>query len=233
LDVESLCERTKISRRMIEALEAGQFARLPAGVFPRLFVRQVVEMLREDPAPWLRSFEAANERFTQSTSRSQALPVAPQRGRRVGPWFVGFALVAVALATVVVVERRQAGRPDGSVPPTPEAVLAALPPTPSPAPEATPTAPPTAGPEVLVIRTSGRSCWVQVRVAGEEPASRLLAADTDWEVAAAGRAVDVVLGDAGAVSIDYLGQRRTGLGADGEVARLHLSPTPPTVTPAP
>lgn len=234
VDLESVCERTKISRRMIEALEAGQFSRLPAGIFPRLFVRQVVEILREDPAPWLRAFESAYERSSKSTTQSQPLPVAPQRGRRIGPWLVGFALVAGALATVVMVERRQARPPADSVPPTPEAVLAALPPTPPPTPEPTPLPPAGPGPEVLVIRTAGRSCWVQVRVDGQEPLARLLAADTAWEVAAAGKDVDVVLGDAGAVQVDYLGKHFDGIGEDGAVARIRLSSTTPsTASPSP
>lgn len=228
VDLETLCERTKISRRMIEALEAGQFSRLPAGVFPRLFLRQVVEILREDPAPWLKAFEGAYERFSRTTTQSQPLAVTPQRGRRVGPWLLGSALVAGALATVVMVERQQARRPADSVPPTPEAILAALPPTPLPAPEPTPLPPAGPGPEVLVIRTTGRSCWVQVRVAGQEPVARLLAADTAWEIAAAGEDVDLVLGDAGAVQVDYLGTHHEGLGQDGSVARVRLSSTAPS-----
>jgi cytoskeletal protein RodZ len=225
VDLETLCERTKISRRMIEALEEGQLSRLPAGVFPRLFLRQVVEILREDPAPWLKAFDGVYERFSRSTTQSHPLPVAPQRGRRVGPWLLGSALVAGALATVVVVERQQARRPADSVPPTPEAILAALPPTPLPTAEPTPVPPAGPGPEVLVIRTAGRSCWVQVRVAGQDPVARLLAADTAWELAAGGKDVDLVLGDAGAVHVDYLGTHREDLGEDGTVARIRLSST--------
>lgn len=234
VELETLCERTKITRRMIEALEAGQFSRLPAGIFPRLFLRQVVEVLGEDPAPWLRGFDAAHERFASTTTASQPQPVAPQRRRRIGPWLVGLGLVAAALATVVVVERRQAGRPAGTVPPTPEAVLATLVPTPLPTPAPTEPPPAIAPNGMLVIRTAARSCWVQVVVAGEKPTARLLAADTAWEIAASGKAVDLVLGDAGAVAVDYLGEHRSSLGADGEVARIHLAPAPPPATvPAP
>jgi cytoskeleton protein RodZ len=232
VDLETLCERTKISRRMIEALEAGQFARLPAGVFPRLFLRQVVEILREDPAPWLKALDGAYDRYSRSTTQSQPLAVTPQRDRRVGPWLLGSALVAGALTTVVVVERQQARRPADSVPPTPEAILAALPPTPPPAVDPTPTPPTGPEPEVLVVRTAGRSCWVQVRVNGQEPVARLLAADTAWEIAAGGRDVDLVVGDAGAVQVDYLGKHHESLGEDGSVARIRLSSTTPAPAPS-
>lgn len=75
----------------------------------------------------------------------------------------------------------------------------------------------------MVIRTGEAACWVEVRVAGERMAARLLAPASTWEVQTGGNDVDLVLGDAGAASIEYLGQTRSPAGHRGEVARLHLA----------
>ncbi|MGV8042135.1 MAG: RodZ domain-containing protein [Thermoanaerobaculaceae bacterium] len=54
--------------------------------------------------------------------------------------------------------------------------------------------------------------------------SRLMPAGSAWEVAAGGKQVELVLGDAGAIeAVEYLGETRTELGRSGEVMRLVLA----------
>ena len=58
--------------------------------------------------------------------------------------------------------------------------------------------------------------------------SRLMEAGTAWEVDAEGQAVSMIVGDAGEVEVEYLGQRRSPVGKAGEVVRLRLEPAPGT-----
>ncbi|MFH1177236.1 MAG: RodZ domain-containing protein [Acidobacteriota bacterium] len=223
--IEEVIARTKIARRLLEALEAGEFAKLPAAVFMRLFVRQYLEVIKEEIGPWQEAFDAAWERFERDSQPWPALAVTPPRPRRLAPWLVGLGLVLAGVVVVVVVDRGRNGRTGAAVPSTPEALLPLLAPTPAPTPEPT-SAPSLTDPSVLVVRAFERSCWVEVRVGEEQPVQRLLQPGDAWEFPAAGRALELILGDGGAAVIEYLGEKRSPVGAAGEVVRLRLGPLP-------
>jgi len=233
LDV--IAERTKIGRRLLEALEAGEFAKLPNRVFVRLFLQQYLDLVGERPETWMASFDATWHRFEEASQPWEVAPPTPGRGPRWVPWLIGGAVVAAGLVSLALVERRQSAGAGGRAEPTPVAVIPIVEPTSVPVVEPTP-APelPAPRPETLVLRSVARPCWVEVRIAGERPESRLLGADEEWVLDAGGRAVTLVAGDAGALRIDYLGERRERIGADGQVARLQLGPeagAPPGPTP--
>ncbi len=220
--LEAIAERTKIARAVLAGLEEGDFSRLPGGVFPRLFLRQYLELVHVDPGPWLEAFDRARGAAPQSHSPLAApvANVAPARPRLV-PWLIGLALVVAALGAVVLIDRSGTEPPGQSATPTVAALLLA--PTPVPVPSVPPPVP-TPDPAVLFVRALERPCWVEVQVAGETAESRLLEAGAVWEIAASGRPVELKLGDAGAVEVDYLGQTRRGLGVDGAVVRVSLGP---------
>lgn len=54
---ETICETTKVPAKHIRALEAGDFAELPGGVFRKGFVRSYVRALGLDEGLWLKRFE--------------------------------------------------------------------------------------------------------------------------------------------------------------------------------
>jgi cytoskeleton protein RodZ len=230
--IEAISGRTKISVRQLAALESGDFGQLPNQVFAKMFLHQYLDLIQAEPENWLHAFDAAWRKFAESSQSFVVGPVVPVRRRRAGPWIVSLVLVAAAVTGVLLVERRQhvtgglslVRAPEQRAPAGTTAGRAAAPvsPTPTVAAEHTPQ------PGVLFIRTGGTSCWAEVHVSGERPSSRLLASSAVWEVAAGGREVDLVLGDAGAVSIEYLGEFRSPVGRPGEVAHIHLqaSPTP-------
>ncbi len=222
--LEEIAQRTKISRRVVEAFEAGKFAALPDRVFARLFLRQILAVMKEPAEAWLQAFDAAFRHFEDSSQAFPAVPAPPPRRQRVWPWLLAVALLAGGLALLFVVGRplpRQAGR---GVPRTPALLVSEPPGPPSLLVAATPapTPPPSPPPTVLAVRTAGTACWVEVRLAGGERRQRLLPPGSSWEIEAGGRAVDLVLGDAGGVEVAYLGEVRTALGRAGEVVRLHL-----------
>jgi hypothetical protein len=239
LDV--IAERTKIARRVLELLEAGEFAKLPNRVFVRLFLQQYLAIIGEAAADWTATFEATWQRFEDSSQPWEIAAPAPSRAARLLPWVIGLIVVVGGLVGVVLVERHHGGEDVAPTPPAhelpaptaapsavPERVAPILPalPTPSPAP----TSPP-ADVQALVVRAIARPCWVELRIDGERPQSRLLAAGSEWRLAAAGRLVTLVAGDGGALQVEYLGERRERIGTDGEVVRLRLGPAPATAGP--
>ena len=222
---ETLIDRLKISRRTLDAFEKGEFSKLPSRTFARMFLRQIVELLGESPDRWTGLFEKAWDRFLQGSQVIHVAAMEPRARRRIGPWIIGLVVVAAGVAGVLYLAGRVQGPGERPAPPTPAALLPLLAPTPSPPPVVTPPpdATPSPAPDLLVIRTGTASCWVQVRVAEQGMQSRLLAAGEVWEVPAAGRDVEVVLGDAGAIeAILYRGETHTNVGRPGEVVRLVL-----------
>lgn len=235
LTLEAIAARTKIGGRMLAAIEDGEFGRLPSQVFARMFVRQYLELIGAAPVEWLPGFDAAWRSFAESSRSFPVGPSLPMKKRRLGPWMVGLALVAAGVAGVLLVERRQGQAPRemteapalavaqrGSAAPSAPTPVPPLQPTPPAQPA--PAAPP---PTTLVVRALQAPCWVEVRIAGERASSRLLAAGAAWEVSGGGRGIDLVLGDAGAVSVAYMGDVRSPAGRPGEVARLHFAGSGP------
>ncbi len=226
LSLEAIAARTKIGGRMLAAIEDGEFGRLPSKVFARMFVRQYLEMVGAAPEEWLPAFDAAWRRFAESSQSFPIGPSPPVRKRRLGPWMIGLALVAAGVAGVLLMERRQGPAPADAtgvhaLEAAPQAPAPAPAPTFAPATQSTPSATPLA--TTLVVKALQAPCWVEVRVAGGKASSRLLGAGTTWEVAAGGKEVDLVLGDAGAASVAYMGDMRSPAGRPGEVARIHLA----------
>ena len=226
--LETIAERTKISLRMLAALEAGNFAKLPDRVFGRMFLRQYLDIVGVPAAEWLERFEAAWQIYDDASQPSLVLPALPTRRRRLGPWAIGLILVASGVAGVLLVADKSGPRPPvapapvlATPAPVAEPTAPAAPPLTAPAPTpAEPPAPPPQG--LLIVRTDSAPCWVEVHVAGEKTASRLLPALSTWQVDAAGKDVDLLLGDAGAATVEYLGKIRQPAGASGAVARIHL-----------
>jgi len=222
VSIESIADRTKISIHALRALESGDFAKLPNLVFARMFLRQYLDHVGASQLEWLPAFEASWQRLQESSQVYAFRPPAPVKRRRVGPWVVGLVIVGGGVVLVLLVERNQRGPQPASVAPSPAA--AALVPTaaPEPTPAATAT-PPAPEPGTLVVRAGESSCWVEARVAGESPVSRLLSPGAMWEITAGGKEVDLVFGNAGAASVEYMGEVRNPVGSAGAVARIHLS----------
>ena len=59
VSIETICAVTKISSRYVEALEAGNYAELPGGVFRKGILRGYLKVLELDETPWLERFEAS------------------------------------------------------------------------------------------------------------------------------------------------------------------------------
>jgi cytoskeletal protein RodZ len=59
ISIEAICAATKVSTRHLQALEAGEYAALPGGVFRKGIVRSYLAVLGLDEVSWLERFEAS------------------------------------------------------------------------------------------------------------------------------------------------------------------------------
>jgi hypothetical protein len=154
LDFPELEERTKIRPKYLRALEDERFDILPAPTYVRGFLRSYAEALGLDGQPFVDEY---NSRFTVGEDD------APLRARRVpqprrGPApresrIAAVALVAIAVATALVIAAWKFGGPEGEKVPG----LASNP-TSSVSTNAQ-------GRAHLVVRASEGSSWMEVRTA--------------------------------------------------------------------
>src|SRR5260370_31973316 len=68
ISIETICEATKVSSRHVLALEAGEYAQLPGGVFRKGIVRSYLKVLDLDEVPWIERFEASLRESGEKTS---------------------------------------------------------------------------------------------------------------------------------------------------------------------
>ena len=114
LDFPELEERTKIRPKYLRALEDERFDILPAPTYVRGFLRSYAEALGLDGQPFVDEY---NSRFTVGEDD------APLRARRVPPprrdrgpresRIAAVALVAIAIATALVIAAWKFGGPEG------------------------------------------------------------------------------------------------------------------------
>ena len=165
LDFPELEERTKIRPKYLRALEDERFDILPAPTYVRGFLRSYAESLGLDGQPFVDEY---NSRFTvgedDAPLRARRVPVQRRdRGPRESR-MAAVALVAIAIATALVIAAWKFGGPESEKVPG----LAA---------QGSDTAQTTAaGTARLIIRAAAGSSWMEVRAASR--AGRLLYSGT-------------------------------------------------------
>ena len=153
LDFPELEERTKIRPKYLRALEDERFDILPAPTYVRGFLRSYAEALGLDGQPFVDEY---NSRFTvgedDAPLRARSAPPlrrerAPRESR-----LAAIALVAIAVATALVIAAWKFGGPEGEKVPGLQ----------SGSPTTTSTRAPK-GTARLVVRASDGSSWMEVR----------------------------------------------------------------------
>ena len=153
LDFPELEERTKIRPKYLRALEDERFDILPAPTYVRGFLRSYAEALGLDGQPFVDEY---NSRFTvgedDAPLRARSAPPlrrerAPRESR-----LAAIALVAIAIATALVIAAWKFGGPEGEKVPGLQ----------SGSPTTTSTRAPK-GTARLVVRESDGSSWMEVR----------------------------------------------------------------------
>src|SRR6187397_2903155 len=106
LDFPELEERTKIRPKYLRALEDERFDILPAPTYVRGFLRSYAEALGLDGQPFVDEY---NSRFTVGEDDA---PLRRDRGPRESR-LAAIALVAIAIATALVIAAWKFGGPEG------------------------------------------------------------------------------------------------------------------------
>jgi hypothetical protein len=96
ISLDDVAERTKISRRYLEAIEEGQYDRLPGETFVRGFIRSYAQSVGLDPADTLLMYSQSRMVYEAPSLRTARTP----RARRA---WSGRSLLWLLMAGVVIV----------------------------------------------------------------------------------------------------------------------------------
>jgi len=247
ISLEQAEEATRIRKAYLEALEAEDFARMPAQVYVRGFLRNYALYLGLDPEEVLALRGALPEEpeglsFGEQLEEPLVVPSARSLVARILAavliigalgaagwwgylWYQGSGLFAVPSPT-----------PTATLTATPVVVAPAVTPT-TPAPPPTPTAtpsptplPPTATPSPTATQFAGvqvsveviENTWMEVTVDGEEVLKRLLAPGESLSWTGT-ESIFVHCGNAGGIRVTVNGETIGTLGNHGEVVDYEWS----------
>lgn len=233
LALEDITAETKISRRVLEALESGKFQYLPGRVFSRNFVRQYVETVGCAPDPLVESFDAAWERFQLTSGSHAALiveeppPTTPIRWRFWFPVAVGAAILSVVAAVILANHGTERALLRDPRRPVQVQTIPPLVPTADqmvPAADLSTRAPEAArDPVVVTVRVhDGKECWIQYRDGEGMTGQRLLTGGQVVRLELIGP-VKFTVGNAGAVTLLVGDTQYEDLGRPGQVVHTEVS----------
>jgi cytoskeleton protein RodZ len=106
MSLAAISEATRISERMLEAMEAGKFSVLPQ-TYIRAFLRAYAKVLELNPEEILKRYDAVNQDFRVATEEraSKSKPVAPapeKSGPPAAPRSMHLSLRSVLVIVVIV-----------------------------------------------------------------------------------------------------------------------------------
>jgi cytoskeletal protein RodZ len=236
ISLQQLSHATKISPRVLQAIEAADPARLPALVFTRAFVKTYAEEVGLDPEDTMRRYldqleppEPAPESIAMHPDRE---PIEPPRqtppyspGKVLRGRFGTAGLLALVAVTAIALAVNQHARATSAQEQTAPAVATAgfVPQTPA-SPAAVGTSGQTAAPldalHVTIAPTG--PCWVQASVGDERVFGALLAAGVRRTVDA-GTDLTLRVGDPSTFAFEINGQPARVAGPAGQAVTVHVT----------
>lgn len=234
MSLRQIAGATKISTVALEALERGDFSRLPGGIFSRAFVRAYAVEVGLDPDETVLKYAELAEAIANASMRAPApLEISDddraflERQRQAGVWLrVVAAVILVAIVGTVawwVTSRAKQTGVESSTPGPVSATTPAQAPPRAAAPvAAAPSAMPTQSRAIVIKIHADETSWVQITADGRAVLSRNLTAG-ETQTIEADRDVAVQFGNAGAISWTVNGRVAKPLGALGEVKRATLT----------
>ena len=208
-------EATKIRGRLIEALENGEYERLPNAAYVRGYIISYARWLELDPAPLLTMYRAESGSVGPTSAVPRRETVVPPREKaHAVPWRAAVVIAVVLLAILAGVWgfgalRRGASDSPPPIPSEPEptatpgasdaAAGASATPTatPTPAPDLTPSAVPFT---LKVAVSQNGASWLRITVDGEKAYEGTLVGSQSKEYEVTGEAT-VLVGRPSVVSI--------------------------------
>ena len=233
MSLRQIAGATKISTVALEALERGDFSRLPGGIFSRAFVRAYAIEVGLDPDETVLKYAELAEAIASASNRAPAPAEISdddraflERQRQAGVWLRIVAIV-ILVAIVGAIAWWMTSRPKkisiqtsqtSAESPAPKSAPASVPP-----PAAAPAAAAPAQTRALVLKLhADETSWVQITADGRAVVSRNLTAGENQTIEA-DREVALQFGNAGAISWTLNGRPAKPLGSLGEVKRATVT----------
>lgn len=210
ISLREIAERTKISLRYLEAMEADRFDLLPAPIFAKGFLREFARYVGLSPDDVVNHYlsvqkpeeaAAGEEARVRAKPRSSESLYSPMRRS----WSYGSLLALAGLVLLILVavaayfadHRRESPDP-GQTPPITAPPPATVPPAAAAPPLPTPTSP------LAVSLDFSQDCWVEALLDGKQRISELRVQGEALQLDAQ-KSVSLTLGNAGAVAIHVNG----------------------------
>jgi cytoskeletal protein RodZ len=236
LEIEDIVAETKISSRILGALEQGDFTSLPERVFARSFVAQYARTVGVDETPLLPAFDAAWEAHTVESGRVFAIDVAPED---LGPpikwrfWFPIAAGAVILLVAAAVILRGSTPSVEGLSPDPRRSVVSSAVeagtntvnrlPTRSPPPSTAVEEPPESTLVRMTVEVDAeQECWIHYRDRNGMTGERLLRGGQSVALELTGP-VKLTVGNAGAVRVTVDGRTYGDLGLPGQVVHTEVT----------
>ena len=233
--IEDVVDETKVSRRILEALEGGKYQYLPERVFSRNFVRQYAQFVGCDATEVVHAFAATWETFlTNSGSYPRQITVDPPPKALIRWRFWIPVILAVFVVIIVATFMVRGSRLEDDLKPDPRRFNSTLP-TPtifteqfSPTPILLDSTSDAAADEVMatveITIAEDQECWIQYRDRDGKIDSQLLFGGTYLSIEVAAPAL-LSLGNAGAATIRVAGNDYEDIGRPGQVVHCEISAT--------
>lgn len=233
LSLQQVAASTKISVSVLEALERGDFPRLPGGIFSRAFVRAYAVEVGLDPDDTVKEFL---DRFNQEPppTAESAVTVPQEETEFENKQKMAALALKIAILSIPVIilllyftffRNRSAvqaeGEPAAPAAATPADTSALAVPAPAPAVEAV--APPPAPGQLKLEIHPKAECWVSLTIDGRKLFARVMQRG-ERETHTVQREAVVEIGDAGAFAFTINGREGRSLGEVGQVKTLQLTP---------
>ncbi len=253
LTLDDVSASTKISLRMLTALEQDHFDQLPGGIFNKGFIRAYARVLGMDEEEVIADYIAATappekESKPAPEDRTPELRIQEIKEDAGGlPWESFAVVLLIAAIGFAIWGTRTRGREKSTSPPAnppgqmqPAAAKPATPVMPNPAPAAGLVKPATPVAPALSLRiTVENDCWVSIKADGREVLRDTLVAPAEKSITAY-KQIIVRAGDISALDFDFNGKRLPPQGEEGEVKTVvfdtngyHVALPPPQPTAAP
>jgi cytoskeleton protein RodZ len=239
MTLDDVAERSRVRRTVIEHIEADDFALCGGDVYARGHLRTLAGIVGADPAPLVAEFDRLHAPHAPSATEVFESETAARPERRGPNWTAAMAVALLVVAVIGVLQllnRGGGGNPTAvsgptgsSAPALPTASASSASPSSPPAPSSQPTSSAIAalpgGVTVRLTVNTGKS-WLSVTAGSTEAFTGIVAAGTT-KVFTDPASVKMVLGNAGAVSLNVNGVEIGSPGKTGEVVRLSFVPGNP------
>jgi cytoskeletal protein RodZ len=224
LSLEDMSQRTKIQLPLLEAMERGDFTRVPGGLFVRGFLRAYAKEVRLDPegvvADYLEEYEPQSAADPRTVTEERDVPedvILAQTEAEAFSWRKVWP--AAAIAVVIVGIFMTVGSDSRTAPAAAEAqpvgTSGQTPAAPEPAPRPSE--------DLTLDLQATREVWVAATADGQRVVYRLLKAGEHVTVTARD-AITARIGDAEAFDYSVNGVTGQPIGAPGEVRDILITP---------